>query len=196
MVATLPLEPPDHSSPRRRYRMVRTIQQLCAGVHAMHEAGCIHRDLKPTNVLVTEEGRVVILDFGLAKTSGSNSVSGGGLSGTPAYMAPEQALEKPCLPAADWYAVGTMIYEVLTGRCPFEGALFEVLLKKQTEDPPSPCQINPTADEHLSDLCMRLIQRDQPSAHRARRFSRASVSPRAGACSTQPPRTLRSGRSP
>jgi hypothetical protein len=140
--------------------ILQSVQQLCVGVHAMHEAGCIHRDLKPSNVLVTEQGRVVILDFGLAKQTGSGSISSNGLSGTPAYMAPEQALEKPSMPAADWYAVGIMIYEVLTGRCPFEGALFDVLLRKQTEDPPSPVQVNPQADELLSELCMRLIDRD------------------------------------
>jgi hypothetical protein len=141
-------------------RILQSVQQLCVGVHAMHEAGCIHRDLKPSNVLVTEQGRVVILDFGLAKQTGSGSISSDGLSGTPAYMAPEQALEKPCVPAADWYAVGIMIYEVLTGHCPFEGALFDVLLRKQTEDPPPPVQTNPQADELVSDLCMRMIHRD------------------------------------
>jgi hypothetical protein len=142
-------------------RLLRAIQQLCSGVHAMHEAGCVHRDLKPTNVLVTPEGRVVILDFGLAKQRGSSTISGDGISGTPAYMAPEQAMERPSMPAADWYAVGIMIYEVLTGQCPFEGSLFDVLLRKQNEEPPPPNQINPSADEFLSDLCMRLIRRDQ-----------------------------------
>ena len=161
---------PDLSSESNRDRLLQSVQQFCAGVHAMHEAGCIHRDLKPSNVLVTEQGRLVILDFGLAKHTGSETISSDGLSGTPAYMAPEQALEKPCLPAADWYAVGTMIYEVLTGRCPFEGALFEVLLRKQTEDPPPPIQVNPLADDLLSDLCMKLIRRDPASARPARRF--------------------------
>jgi eukaryotic-like serine/threonine-protein kinase len=141
-------------------RILQTVRQLCVGVHAMHEAGCVHRDLKPSNVLVTEQGRVVILDFGLARQTGSGSISSGSLSGTPAYMAPEQATERTCMPAADWYAVGIMIYEVLTGRCPFEGALFDVLLRKQTEDPPPPVQINPQADELLSELCARMIHRD------------------------------------
>jgi eukaryotic-like serine/threonine-protein kinase len=141
-------------------RLLRSIQQLCCGVHAMHESGCIHRDLKPSNVLIAPEGRVVILDFGLAKQRGSFTVSGTGVSGTPAYMAPEQALERPSLPAADWYAVGIMIYEVLTGKCPFEGSLFDVLLRKQNEDPPSPVQVNPAADELLAELCMRMIHRD------------------------------------
>jgi eukaryotic-like serine/threonine-protein kinase len=141
-------------------RLLSSVRQLCAGVNAIHEIGCVHRDLKPTNVLVTESGRVVILDFGLLQRTGTSRRSSAGLSGTPAYMAPEQVLERPCLPAADWYAVGTMIYEVLTGRCPFEGALFEVLLRKQTEDPPSPASINPLADPLLSELCMRMLQRD------------------------------------
>ena len=140
--------------------VLRSVQQLCAGVHAMHEAGCIHRDLKPTNVLITPEGRVVILDFGLAKPHGSATISASGFSGTPAYMAPEQALERPSLPAADWYAVGSMIYEVLTGRCPFEGTLLDVVMRKQNEDPPAPSEVNPLADDLLSELCTRLIQRD------------------------------------
>jgi len=144
-----------------RERLLSSIQQLCAGVHAMHEMGCIHRDLKPTNVLVTETGRVVILDFGLSLPTGNASLSGGGVSGTPAYMAPEQTLDRPCLPATDWYAVGSMIYEVLTGRCPFEGAMFDVLLRKQTEDPVPPVQLNPEADELLSELCMRMLARDE-----------------------------------
>jgi serine/threonine protein kinase/tetratricopeptide (TPR) repeat protein len=144
-----------------RERFLKTVQQVCTGVHVLHEAGCIHRDLKPSNVLVTSEGRAVILDFGLAKKANSDSLSGDGISGTPAYMAPEQIMEKPCQPAADWYAVGTMIYEVLTGHCPFTGGSFEVLLKKQSEDPPSPTELNPLADPWMSEFCMQLIHRDQ-----------------------------------
>jgi tetratricopeptide (TPR) repeat protein len=144
----------------RRDRLLPTMRQLCAGVHAIHEAGLIHRDLKPSNVLVTDAGRVVILDFGLTKQAGSNSMSGEGMSGTPAYMAPEQALERPCLPATDWYAVGAMIYEVLTGRCPFEGSMLDILLRKQSEDPLPPSQLTSPVDNDLSDLCMRLLQRE------------------------------------
>jgi eukaryotic-like serine/threonine-protein kinase len=158
MVARQPTEQPAQPD---RDRLLQSVRQLCAGVQAMHEKGCIHRDLKPSNVLVTPEGRVVILDFGLVKQSRTErGAPSNGLSGTPAYMAPEQALEKSCMPAADWYAVGIMIYEVLTGHCPFEGTMFDVLLRKQTEVPPSPVEVNPQADELLSELCMTMIHHD------------------------------------
>jgi hypothetical protein len=141
-------------------RLRITLQQLCAGVHAMHGAGCIHRDLKPSNVLVTPAGRVVVLDFGLASQTGARPPRSDGLVGTPAYMAPEQAKEGPAQPAADWYAVGAMLYEVLTGRLPHDGDLVEILVKKQSEDPPAPVEVNPLADPELSRLCMQLLRRD------------------------------------
>ena len=154
-----PARPTSRPQPdRRRLRMA--LQQLCVGVHAMHGAGCIHRDLKPSNVLVTPEGRVVVLDFGLARQTGTRSLGGEGLLGTPAYMAPEQAKDKPSQPSADWYAVGAMLYEVLTGRLPHAGALIDILLKKQSEDPPAPVEVNPLADPELSRLCMQLLRRD------------------------------------
>jgi hypothetical protein len=141
-------------------RLRIALQQLCAGVHAMHGAGCIHRDLKPSNVLVTLAGRVVVLDFGLASQTGTRPPRSDGLVGTPAYMAPEQAKEGSAQPAADWYAVGAMLYQVLTSRLPHDGDLVEILVKKQREDPPAPVAVNPLADPELSRLCMQLLQRD------------------------------------
>ena len=141
-------------------RLRTAFRHLCEGVQAIHDVGCIHRDLKPSNVLVTEEGRVVVLDFGLAKRSNSLSLSGDGISGTPSYMAPEQAMEKPGNAATDWYSVGTLLYESLAGRCPFDGGILEMLMKKQSVDPPSPLEVNPKADPAMSALCMRLLQRD------------------------------------
>jgi len=103
---------------------------------------------------------VVILDFGLAKQTTSNSLSGDGIIGTPTHMAPEQVLEQRCTEAADWYAVGSMIYETLAGRPPFQGSLYTILLKKQSEDPAHPRTINPDADPEMSELCMQLMHRD------------------------------------
>ena len=148
------------SAPCDARRLRRATLQLCEGVQAMHEAGSLHRALKPTNVLVTAAGRVVILDFGLAKQTTSNSLSGDGIVGTPTHMAPEQVMEQRCTEAADWYAVGSMIYETLVGQPPFQGSLYAILLKKQSEDPADPRTIHPHADTEMSELCMQLMHRD------------------------------------
>ncbi|HKU37556.1 MAG TPA: serine/threonine-protein kinase [Polyangiales bacterium] len=98
--------------------------QLAVGVHALHRAGMLHRDLKPSNVIVAQD-RVVVLDFGLVRELDANApklTEDGAIAGTPAYMAPEQALGKPLSEASDWYAFGAMLYEAMTGVLPFEGA--------------------------------------------------------------------------
>ena len=162
-VAGVPFDrflPTSSAAPSDLRRLRRTTLQLCEGVQAMHEAGSIHRDLKPSNVLVTAAGRVVILDFGLAKRTTSNSLSGEGIVGTPTHMAPEQVMEQPCTEAADWYAVGSMLYETLAGQPPFQGSLYAILLKKQSDDPADPRTINPYADADMSELCMQLMHRD------------------------------------
>ena len=102
---------------------------LCDGLAAAHAAGIIHRDIKPANVLIANDGRVVLADFGIAAahTSGRD----GDTAGTPAYMAPEQARGEPPTPAADVYAVGVLVYEMLTGQRAFPGPVAKVLTDKQ-----------------------------------------------------------------
>ncbi|HZS42146.1 MAG TPA: protein kinase, partial [Polyangia bacterium] len=104
-------------------RLRATFAQFVRGIQALHAAHKLHRDLKPSNVLVAPDGRVVILDFGLMVEldRALGALSGPGI-GTPGYMAPEQARDAPLSPAADWYAVGAMLYEVLTGATPVHGA--------------------------------------------------------------------------
>ncbi len=136
-------------------------RQLAEGVAFLHSRDRIHRDLKPSNVLVTAEGRVVILDFGLvAELGGPKSLSeeqGRAIVGTVAYMAPEQAASGPIGPKCDWYAVGVMLFQALTGRLPFEGPPVDVMLDKQRRPAPRAREVNVAVPEHLDALCARLL---------------------------------------
>ncbi|HWO25319.1 MAG TPA: AAA family ATPase [Kofleriaceae bacterium] len=138
-------------------RLRAALAQLAAGLRALHAHGLVHRDVKPHNVLVTAAGRVVLLDFGLVAgvaQSESNVV------GTPAYMAPEQAMLEEVGPAADWYGVGALLYEALTGALPFAGAPLQVLVAKQHAPPRRPSELaHVPADlpADLEELCMQLL---------------------------------------
>jgi tetratricopeptide (TPR) repeat protein len=136
-------------------RLRHALRQLAGGLRALHAAGMVHRDVKPSNVFVTPEGRVVLLDFGLVMEAREEAAEV--LAGTVAYMAPEQATSRAIGPAADWYAVGAMLYEALTGRLPFDGSAFEVIRAKQTSRPIPPVQLAPDAPADLSSLCMDLL---------------------------------------
>src|SRR5207249_3157196 len=122
-------------------RLRSALAQLATGLVALHSAGKLHRDLKPSNVVVTPEGRPVILDFGIAAdmVAGEDPLrtAEDGIWGTAEYMSPEQGRGEASA-ASDWYAMGCMLYEALTGRLPFAGAALRVLLEKAQQDPPDP----------------------------------------------------------
>ena len=136
-------------------RLRAALAQLAEGIRALHAAGHLHRDIKPSNVMVTGDGRVVLLDFGLVTelepSEGALSV---GFAGTPAYMSPEQRFGKPLSAASDWYSVGVMLYEALTGgRPPAPPRPPEVPLA-------APSALVEGVPEDLDALCMALLSEE------------------------------------
>lgn len=141
-------------------RLRAALRQLALGVAALHDAGKIHRDLNPGNVFVTPEGRVVVIDFGLigslAGPAGEpDSFDGAG--GTPGYMAPEQADRSAC-EASDWYALGIMLYEALTGQIPFSGTLSRILAAQRNLAPAPPSALAAGVPPDLEALCLDLLR--------------------------------------
>jgi serine/threonine protein kinase/tetratricopeptide (TPR) repeat protein len=151
-------------SPPPDYPAVRALlRQLAEGLNALHRAGKLHRDIKPSNVLVTPEGHLTILDFGLVVevTHGAgDDHHAKHLIGTPAYMSPEQLNGHRGTEASDWYSVGIMLYEVLTGHQPFSGSLLEIMKRKIEQDPAAPSSLVLGTPLDLDALCMQLLRRE------------------------------------
>ncbi len=145
-------------------RLRAALPQLCDAIGAIHAAAKLHRDLKPSNVLVTRDGRVVVLDFGLAVDPEPGGVGQTllevSVTGTPAYMAPEQAAGAPATAASDIYAIGVMLFEALTGTLPFNGGILDILSAKLRETAPRASSLRPDVPADLDELCEALLARE------------------------------------
>jgi hypothetical protein len=159
--------------------------QLVIGLCALHDAGLVHRDVKPSNVMVNRDGRVVILDFGLVTNvdPSQQSIAHGPI-GTVEYMAPEQATGRQVGEAADWYSVGVMLYEALTGKMPHAGHALQIMVQKQQVEPTPAHELAPDAPRDLCDLCMALLA-IEPTA----RPTGAAIAKRLGIEHSNVPRT-------
>jgi hypothetical protein len=141
-------------------RLRRAIRGLAHGLAAIHRHGIVHQDIKPSNVMVTPASRVVLMDFGLARNLRADATVTEHVSGTPAYMSPEQATGRPVSEASDWYSVGVLMYEALTGRLPHTGSFFDLAMAKQTVDPVAPSVFVRGVPEDLETLCLDLLSRE------------------------------------
>ncbi|MCY1066880.1 protein kinase [Nannocystis sp. RBIL2] len=156
-------------------RTARVMLAVCEGLAAAHAAGVVHRDLKPANILIENTGRVVLTDFGIARALTDEGGRTQGLVGTPLYMSPEQVAGKPVDTRTDVYAVGLMLFEMLTGALPFAGdgrasgpvSPLTVALARLTEPPPDPRATRADLPPALAELvlqCMSQEPGERPAA--------------------------------
>jgi serine/threonine-protein kinase len=141
---------------------LRIAKQMCAGLAAAHEAGVIHRDIKPQNILIEPAGGLKIMDFGIARlTEDRGMTATGTVIGTPDYMSPEQARGLPLDFRSDIYSTGVVLYELFTGTLPFEGdSPLAVVLKHVQEKPPSPQARNSKIDPRVTAIILKCMQKE------------------------------------
>src|SRR5262249_51168225 len=141
-----------------------SLAQLVEGVCALHAHGKLHRDIKPSNVLVSHQGRVVLLDFGLVRDRAQRDLAGVRdeplVVGPPEYMPPEQSIGEQATPASDWYSVGVMLFESLTGALPFEGTAAQIISARLLDEAPPPSRFAREVPADLEALCVGLLRRD------------------------------------
>jgi serine/threonine protein kinase/tetratricopeptide (TPR) repeat protein len=144
-------------------KAVSVARQVGEGLAEAHQLGVVHRDLKPQNIMIDNDGNVRIMDFGIARSlKGKGITDARVMIGTPEYMSPEQVDGAEADGRADIYALGVVLYEMLTGKVPFEGdTALSVALKHKTEIPHDPRELNPQIPETLSALILRCLEKDK-----------------------------------
>jgi tetratricopeptide (TPR) repeat protein len=150
-------------------KAVRVAEQICEGLAEAHRLGVVHRDLKPQNIMIDDRGHVRIMDFGIARSLASEGVTGGHIAiGTPEFMSPEQAEGKDVDGRTDIYALGVILYEMLTGRVPFEGnTALAVAMKHKTEIPKPPKRFNAYIPESLNRAILRCLEKKKEKRYQS-----------------------------
>ncbi len=149
---------------------VEVTRQVLAAAGFAHERGFVHRDLKPMNVLIDRSGRVRVTDFGIARAGNSEITRTGSVLGTAQYLSPEQAQGFEVTQTSDIYSIGVMLFEMLTGRVPFDGDnAVAIAMKQVSEEPPAPSTINPSVPPALDSVVLKALAKDP-----AQRYSSAA----------------------
>ena len=137
------------------------IGQVAEVLHFAHGEGVVHRDVKPSNILLDSRGRPYVTDFGIAKVNSAKAITiTGTMIGTPTFMSPEQCRGLPATAASDQYSLGVTAYQMLTRRLPFEGTLFELIHAHSYEPPPLPSALNPELAPALEECLLRMLAKN------------------------------------
>src|SRR2546423_309841 len=142
-------------------RAIDLVVQILRASRFAHQRGVIHRDIKPHNVIVDDEGRVKVTDFGIARAGASDMTETGSIMGTAQYLSPEQAQGHSVSAPSDLYSIGVVLYEMLTGRVPFDGeSPVTIALKHVSEAPMPPSQLNPNIPPELEQVVLWSLNKD------------------------------------
>lgn len=154
-------------------RAVRIALGICTALEYIHSRGVVHRDLKPENIMVDGEDRIKLIDFGIASNVGARRITFSGFSqtmGTPDYISPEQVRAKRGDARSDLYALGVMLYEMLTGTVPFTGSNpFVIMNDRLLNNPIPPREIDPSISPQLQEVIYRALERDPKNRYSAAR---------------------------
>ncbi len=144
-------------------------KQICEGLDEAHRLGVVHRDLKPGNIMIDNDGNARIMDFGIARSVEGKGITGAGVMiGTPEYMSPEQVEGKDIDRRSDIYSLGVILYEMLTGRVPFEGeTALNIAVKQKTETPNNPREYNEQISEDLSRAILKCLEKDKEKRYQS-----------------------------
>lgn len=142
---------------------VSIARQICEGLNEAHRLGVVHRDLKPQNIMIDKKGIAHIMDFGIARSLESKGTTlPGVMIGTPEYMSPEQTEFREVDQRSDIYSLGIILFEMLTGRVPFEGeSPISIAMKHKSEKPPDPALLNPQIPEDLNQVIRTCLEKDR-----------------------------------
>jgi len=144
-------------------------KQICDGLEEAHRLGIIHRDLKPNNIMIDDNGNARIMDFGIARTVKEKGITSSGVMiGTPEYMSPEQVEGREIDQRSDIYSLGIILYEMVTGKVPFEGeTVISIAMKHKTEKPKAPRLLNHQLPDNLSQIIMKCLEKDRKNRYKS-----------------------------